>query len=82
MTHLTGIDLACDGRAVRAVVYSTISGTHGRHRPKQPGLWWARLARRAALRRLPDTPASRCATRLAERTNLTHQMGHYRRSLV
>jgi hypothetical protein len=82
MTHLTGIDLLCDGRAVRAVVHGTISGAHGRHRAQQPGLRWARSARRTSLQHLTDTLVSRGAPRLAERADLAHQMGHYQRTLV
>ncbi len=82
MTHLTGEILVSHGHAVRAMVHRTISGAHGRVKPKEAGLRWALSARRTSLRRLPDAPASRRAPRLAERADRAHQMGHYQVSLV
>ncbi len=79
MTRLTGIILASDGLAFRAVVPGTPSGARGRQKPKEPGLRWALSARRTSLRRLPDGRTSRCTPRLAERADLAHQAGHYLR---
>ncbi len=78
MTHLTGEILLSHGHAFRAVVPGTTSGAHGCVKAKEPGLRWALSARRTSLRRLPDAQASR----LAERADRAHQMGHYQVSLV